>query len=227
MTPVDVPRPVEITSIAELAQGISTQSQAGAPPTGRLMIAIAGPPGAGKSTAADGLSELLNSNAPGCAAVLPMDGFHYDDEVLNERGHRERKGAPHTFDVAGLAHMLKRIRANNEGEVAVPVFDRSIEIARAGARIIPQSVSFLIIEGNYLLLNDAPWSDLASLFDITAFVDVPEDELRRRLSRRWADLTPAAAHAKLEENDLPNARLVLANSRPADYRVVQPLGSVD
>lgn len=218
MTPGD--GQVEITSIAELADRIDAHR-----PTGnRLLVAIAGPPGAGKSTAADGLADLLNRKAPGCAAVLPMDGYHFDDVVLNERGDLARKGAPHTFDVAGLDHMLERLRANNEDEVAVPVFDRSIEIARAGARIIPRSTTRLVVEGNYLLLNDAPWSNLARHFELTVFIDVDETELRRRLARRWADLSDDEADAKLEENDLPNARLVNANSRPADFQLLHSRG---
>ncbi len=211
--------PIDATSVAELADRVSDLYSK--VDTDRLVIAIAGAPGAGKSTAADSLVELLNRRSPGSAAALPMDGYHYDDMVLNERGHRPRKGAPHTFDVAGLAHTLRRLRANVEDEIAVPVFDRSIEIARAGARIIHRSVTLLVVEGNYLLLDEPPWLDLADLFDLTVFIDVTESELRRRLAHRWAELSEADTHAKLEENDLPNARLVIASSRPADVRLLQ------
>ena len=181
-----------------------------------MVTAVAGPPGAGKSTTAEALVDALNTRAPGSAAVFPMDGYHFDDMVLIERGDRSRKGAPHTFDVSGFAHMLARLRRNDEAAVAVPVFDRSIEIARAGARIIPQSVAHLIVEGNYLLLDAEPWTDLGRHFDLTVYIDVPEDELLRRLRDRWRDLPAAEADVQLEDNDLPNARLVIANSRPAD-----------
>jgi pantothenate kinase len=82
-----------------------------------------------------------------------MDGYHFDDAVLNERGMRARKGAPETFDVGGLGHMLRRLKLNDEDEVAVPVFDRAIEISRAAARLISKTVSTIIVEGNYLLLD--------------------------------------------------------------------------
>ncbi len=105
---------------------------------GRRIVAIAGPPGGGKSTVADALVERLEAARPGEAAVLPMDGYHYDDGVLRARGRRARKGAPDTFDVGGLRQMLARLKRDDEDEVAVPVFDRAIEIARAGARLIPR-----------------------------------------------------------------------------------------
>lgn len=76
------------------------------PGTGRVVTALAGPPGAGKSTAAEALADALNQLSAGVAAVFPMDGFHYDDAVLDQRGWRARKGAPHTFDVSGFAHIL-------------------------------------------------------------------------------------------------------------------------
>ncbi|WP_172294205.1 AAA family ATPase [Pseudoruegeria sp. HB172150] len=186
---------------------------------GRSVTAVAGAPGAGKSTLAEALVERLNRDDPGSAAVFPMDGYHFDDMVLEARGWRPRKGAPHTFDVGGYAHMLRRLRENAEAEVAVPVFDRSIEIARAGARIIPSTVRYVVTEGNYLLLDQAPWDGLAALFDTTVFVDVPEAELERRLLGRWAALSGDALREKMEGNDLPNMRLVLAQSRAAEFVV--------
>ena len=185
----------------------------------RRVVAVAGPPGSGKSTFAERLHAALAGRV--AAEVLPMDGYHYDDIVLNARGHRPRKGAPHTFDVDGFAAMLTRLRADDGRDVAVPVFDRSIEIARAGARIVPAATRLVIVEGNYLLLDDPDWARLRPLFDATVFLRVPEDELTRRLEARWQGYSMDAAgiRAKLEDNDLPNARLVNAGSVPADYEV--------
>ncbi|MEM0949968.1 MAG: AAA family ATPase [Pseudomonadota bacterium] len=184
----------------------------------RSVTAVAGPPGAGKSTLADRLAEALNNDASGRAAVFPMDGYHYDDMILNARGWRPRKGAPHTFDVEGFRHMLDRLRHNIEDEIAVPVFDRSIETARNSARIIDKTTRHLIVEGNYLLLDQAPWTGLADYFDTTVFIEVDPGVLRGRLEDRWKALDRDARLAKLEENDLPNARLVQAESRPAEFR---------
>lgn len=187
--------------------------------TRRHVTAVAGPPGAGKSTVAEQLAEKLNAADPESAAVFPMDGYHFDDAILNARGWRPRKGAPHTFDVGGFARTLIRLRENTEAEIAVPVFDRAIEIARNAARFIPQSVRHLIVEGNYLLLDKPGWSDLAPLFDTTVFLDVPMEELRRRLAERWSGLEGEALRVKMEENDLPNAELVVTESRAADFTV--------
>ena len=201
---------------AELADAIRSYAS-----RERVVIALAGPPGSGKSTLAEWLCTRLNDGSPGSAAVLPMDGYHFDDRVLEARGARARKGAPDTFDVAGLHHMLARLKRNAEAEIAVPVFDRDLEIARAGAQLIPQSVRMLIVEGNYLLLDRQPWSDLRDLFDVTAMIEVPEEILRARLRERWVGygLSPDQIAAKLEDNDLPNGRLVRDSSVSADFAI--------
>ena len=81
--------------------------------------------------------------------------------------------------------MLHRLKRNEEEEIAVPVFDRALEVARAGAFLIPQSVRHLIVEGNYLLLDHPPWRSLRGLFDLTVAIIVQEDILRQRLIDRW------------------------------------------
>ena len=148
-----------------------------------------------------------------------MDGYHFDDMVLVPRGWRPRKGAPHTFDVAGFAHMLARLRRNREAEIAVPVFDRDLEIARAGARMIPASVRHLIVEGNYLLLAAPPWSSLHALFDTTVMIEVAEAELRARLIARWQGygLSPDEVAWKLDGNDLPNGHVVMTESIAPEF----------
>lgn len=187
--------------------------------TRRSFVALAGAPGAGKSHVAERLAAGLARRAPGQAAILPMDGYHLDDGLLEQRGDRMRKGAPHTFDLDGFAAMLKRLAADDGRPVLVPVFDRSIEIARAAAREIPAAARLIITEGNYLLLDQPGWSELARLFDLTVFIDVPEEILRKRLAARWAGTETTEAMQKLEGNDLPNMRLVARHSRPADLRL--------
>jgi pantothenate kinase len=182
---------------------------------GRFITALAGPPGAGKSTLAEAVVAALGAQA----RVVPMDGFHYDDAVLAARGLRARKGAPETFDVAGFLTMMGRLRAG--GEVAIPVFDRALELSRAGADIVTDAHRFLVVEGNYLLVEEPPWTGLAAYFDLTGFIDVPEAELVRRLRERWAHFgkSPEEAQAWIDSNDMPNIRRVTRGSRGADVVV--------
>lgn len=183
----------------------------------RQFLAIAGAPGSGKSTTAETLQAQLEKTHPGAVEVLPMDGFHFDDAVLLKCGRRPWKGAPDTFDVGGLVSVIQRLHAN-EDAVAVPVFDRALEISRGSARLIAQDTQLVIVEGNYLLLDRAPWSQLAPLFDLTVMVDVPEAVLAERLRARWVsyDLSDAQIQEKLDSNDLPNGATVRNDSRPAD-----------
>ncbi|WP_108501207.1 AAA family ATPase [Paracoccus indicus] len=182
----------------------------------RHLVALAGPPGAGKSHVSDALAAGLQAQAPGRSAILPMDGYHLDDGLLSARGDLARKGAPHTFDLDGFGVMLDRLAADDGRKVLVPVFDRALEISRAAAREIDPAARLIVVEGNYLLLDQPGWRDLARHFTLTIFLQVPQDILRDRLLARWQDLPPDVALQKVEANDLPNMRLVCAESRPAD-----------
>lgn len=188
----------------------------------RFMLGIAGTPGAGKSTLAEQLRDQLVAQGE-TAVVVPMDGFHFDDIILNARGHRPRKGAPYTYDVPGFEHLLKRIKAR-EPDIAIPVFDRTLELSRAAADIIRAETRFILVEGNYLLLDEAPWSSLKPLFDMTLFIEVPIAELERRLIKRWLDLGFDMAYAQnwIASNDMLNINYILAHRQPADMVVTQP-----
>jgi pantothenate kinase len=182
----------------------------------RFMVAIAGPPGAGKSTLSGKLKDALGAEA----IVVPMDGFHFDDQVLNARGHRSRKGAPHTFDVAGFEVLLKRIKAR-EPNIAIPVFDRSLELSKAGADIVSADARFILVEGNYLLLKQKGWKNLKRLFNCTIMLKVPEAEIQRRLTARIISYGFDEAHARnwIASNDMPNVHTVLNESAKADLDI--------
>jgi pantothenate kinase len=174
----------------------------------RFIIAIAGPPAAGKSTVSEALRERLLAKGVS-AEILPMDGFHLDNGLLEE-----------TFDVRGFLDIIAAVRKADQ-EVLVPVFDRSREIAIASARAIAAETRFILVEGNYLLLNESPWTRLDGRFDYTIFIGPNADVLTERLTQRWTDIGMDAdgiAH-KLYGNDLPNGERVIRNSRPADLRV--------
>jgi pantothenate kinase len=187
----------------------------------RFIVAIAGPPGSGKSTLADAVVEALNSGGKTIAAAFPMDGYHFDDAILIARGDRPRKGAPHTFDVDGYRAMLDRLRNEPDKEIALPVFDRDLELSRGSARLISTKMRIIVSEGNYLLHGEAPWNGLAQAFDFTVFIRESEAELRRRLEARWLHygFTSEQLAVKMEGNEMPNVRLVLEKARKADLEV--------
>ena len=201
-----------MADVAGLAQTI----RAKAGNASRYMVGITGAPASGKSTLAENLRDALIASGE-AAIVVPMDGFHYDDVILNARGHRPRKGAPYTFDAPGFENLLKRIRAG-EKDIAIPVFDRTMELARAGADIVDDKARFILIEGNYLLLKQAPWTNLRALFDFTIYLKVSFEELEQRLIKRWLDLGFDMTYATnwIASNDIHNIREVINNSGPAD-----------
>jgi pantothenate kinase len=181
----------------------------------RVLVAIAGAPGSGKSTLAGELARRLRlQKCP--AEVVPMDGFHLDNAVLESRGLRQRKGAPESFDADGFLHLIHRL--TEAVEVVVPAFDRSRDIAIAGAAVIPASCPVVIVEGNYLMFDELPWANLAPLWTISARLDVPMPELRARLIQRWLSqgLSRAAATQRATSNDIPNAQRVMDRALPCD-----------
>ena len=205
-------------SADELAAEIETRLRDRLVGAGRFLIALAGPPGAGKSTLADALVERLNITLPDAPAVaVPMDGFHYDNLILDARNLRTRKGAPETFDASGFLALVQRLR-NATDDVAIPVFDRARDLSRASARMIEPRHRLLVVEGNYLLLDRPVWRDLAPLFDITIFLKPTIATIEERLIQRWLDhgFNRDEALTKARGNDLANAATILNESRSAD-----------
>ena len=176
----------------------------------RILVGISGAPGSGKSTLSQALSSKLNK-LEHVAAVIPMDGYHLDDSLLKDLGLLKRKGAPETFDFVGFKHLLLRVK--NEDEVVYPVFDREREISIAGAGTLKKNIRIVIVEGNYLLFDEEPWSYLSELWDYSVFLDVELTVLEQRLIDRWIDLgfSRAEAQQKALENDIQNAKRVIAS----------------
>lgn len=184
-------------------------------------MGLAGAPASGKSTLAEALARAVPR-----ACVVPMDGFHLDNAILSTRGLLARKGAPQTFDAAGFAHLMARLR--REEDVIYPLFDRSLDRAIAGAGHVSHEVETVVVEGNYLLFDSPVWRDLIGLWDLSINLTVCEETLRTRLIERWLDYgyTPDEARRKAEENDLPNATLVQEASLKADLSIAAVEGLV-
>lgn len=180
----------------------------------RVIVGIAGAPGAGKSTLA---ADLVRRHDGVRALTVPMDGFHLSNEELARLGLAQVKGAAETFDAWGFVHLLRRLRAVEE-LVYAPMFDRALEQAINAAIPVPRDVELVVVEGNYLLLPDEPWSLARPLFDLAVFLDVPAAvRVPRLLERARAGGRDAtAAHDWVHRNDEANARRVTASRDRAD-----------
>lgn len=189
----------------------------------RCLLGIAGAPGAGKSTLA---SELLEQLEPD-AVVVGMDGFHLANRVLVEYGLLERKGAPETFDAAGFKILLSRLRTNNDEVVYAPEFHREVEEPIAGAVAVSRTVTIVIVEGNYLLLDDGPWRGVRDLFDQVWYLDMDGRMRRDRLLRRHVAFgkSPEDALSWVRDSDERNAALVEATAGWADKVVRAPVAA--
>lgn len=213
------------TSVAELAELVLAL-----PP--RRIVGLAGAPGAGKSTTAEALVAHLVEGGDR-AALLPMDGFHLPQARLVELGRRERMGAPDTFDVPGFIGTLRALRAapraggpaparaddNSGSAVTAPGFDRTIEEPVPAALVFEQELSTVVVEGNYLLLEEGAWGEVAGLIDATVFVELDDGIRLERLIARHERFgkSPEAARAWALGPDEANARLIAASAHRADH----------
>ncbi len=170
----------------------------------RKILGIVAAPGAGKST----LAQALLAQFGAAVQVVPMDGFHLANSELVRLGRRERKGAPDTFDAAGYVSLLRRIQAQTAPEVVyAPDFRRELEEAVAGAIAIAPETLLIVTEGNYLLLDDAPWRSVSGLLDDIWYLEVNAALRHERLLARHMQFgrSPEQAVAWIASTDEPNA----------------------
>ncbi|WPG98475.1 Hypothetical protein R9X50_00126600 [Acrodontium crateriforme] len=202
------------------------------PASQRLMIAVSGIPGSGKTTlaakVASRLNDLHHEKLPGlasCSAVaafVPMDGYHLTRAQLSAMPDphtaHARRGAAFTFDAPAFLELVKKLReplCPESGTIYAPSFDHATKDPVADDIPIAATARIVVFEGNYLSLGTgAPeWREAAEAMDELWFVDVAHDVARQRLIKRHvasgiaSDETEAARRA--DENDLVNGKEII------------------
>jgi pantothenate kinase len=187
-------------------------------PGARTMLGIAGAPGSGKSTFAEWIRQQFG---PGQAVVVPMDGFHLGNAIIEGTPLRQRKGAIDTFDAGGYLSLLRRLARRDEPVVYAPEFRRTLDEPVAASIAIPAEVPLVVTEGNYLLAEQEPWKDIRAQLDEVWFVDSPPALRLGRLVERHVSfgMERAAAEAWAAGPDQANAVLIEA-TRPAADRII-------
>lgn len=190
---------------------------------GRILVMLAAPPGAGKSTLASFLAHLSEKDEESKPiTVIGMDGFHhYQSYILSHTINRDGKeiqmirvkGAPETFDLEKLKEYTEKISRSET--CRWPIYDRMIHDPAEGEEV---KGDIILLEGNYLLLQDEGWRDLRNYADYTVRIRADEKLLRQRLVERKLKGTMSYAHALafVENSDLYNARTVEKRSAGAD-----------
>ena len=181
----------------------------------RTLLGLTGAPGSGKSTFA---ARLQQEFGPDAAVVVPMDGFHLGNAIIDGTPLRQRKGAIDTFDVGGYLSLLQRLVRRDEPVVYAPEFRRTLDEPVAASIAVPASVPLVITEGNYLLAEPARWKDIRAQLDEVWFMDSPTALRLARLVDRHVKfgMQRSAAEAWALGSDEANAVLIGATRQGAD-----------
>lgn len=182
---------------------------------GRVLVGLCGAPGAGKSTLAERLATELGSTA----VVVPMDGFHLAASVIADDDRRDRRGAPDTFDGYGFVAAVARIGDGVDPVVYVPAYRRQIEDPIAGSIEVRPEHTIVLVEGNYLLLDETPWVQLVDRLDEIWYLELAAETVRRERLRRRHQAFGASieeAHRRAGGSDERNAVRIAAGRDRAD-----------
>ena len=213
-------------------------------PHRRILVAVAGPPGSGKTTIATHIVESLNKavsqpggnekeSPPSFAISISVDGFHYTRKQLDALPNRDeayfRRGAPWTFDVDGIVKLVTSLHdsaampISARNVVKAPSFDHALKDPVEYDIQIGAGINIIILEGNYLLLDMEKWREISELVDVRVFVDVNVDCARNRVARRHVAAGIEDAYQKglmrFDGNDALNGDIIRKNLVRYDVRV--------
>ncbi|VUC36542.1 unnamed protein product [Clonostachys rosea] len=188
----------------------------------RFIIALAGPPGSGKSTIAEEVVALVEKSPGGPSIkLIPADGFHLPLSVLRSLPNVEealkRRGAHWTFDAVATVDLIRRLR-NDAGraQVLAPTFDHAVKDPVLDSLIVDIDIEVCIIEGNYVLVDEAPWSEISNLVDDRWLITVDKDLARQRVASRHLkagiESNLPDALFRVDQNDSLNGQYVMEHS---------------
>lgn len=190
----------------------------------RVLVMLAAPPGCGKSTLLSFL-KYLSENTDGITevTVIGMDGFHrYQDYLKTHSIVRDGqkismidvKGAPETFDLDKLLDKVSQVAKGDR--CTWPDYNRMTHNPQEDAIVVDSDI--VILEGNYLLLEDDGWNRLKEYADMTISVSADIDMLRHRLIDRkiMSGKTRSEAEHFVDFSDMYNVRTVMERSADAD-----------
>jgi pantothenate kinase len=185
----------------------------------QVVIGITGAPGSGKSTTAESIASLI----PDCI-VVPMDGFHYTKAHLSSMEDPteafKRRGAQWTFDGQRFVQALKDLKSHKSGKF--PSFDHNKGDPIEEDIIVTPKHKVILVEGNYLLLDQDPWKEIKDILDFTYFMNCDLEVSNERLKNRHISVgrTPEEASERIESNDVLNAKLIQESMNRAD-KIIQ------
>ena len=208
---VDEPECITRAELLEFAVGIHATER-------RCLMGLTGPPGSGKSTLAAHVAGSLCPSPP----VVAMDGFHLAQAVIDQKGLGDRKGSPETFDPWGFVNLVERLASPAGGGVVyAPKFDRSVEEPIAGAIPVGPADGLVIVEGNYLLLDESPWTQIRPALDLCAYLEIEDATRIRRLVDRHMRYGKSRLEAErfVHSSDEKNTQLIKASRNRADFIV--------
>jgi len=199
-------------------------------PSSRLLIAVARPPGSGKTTSTTAIAAIINEKSPSTlvATVVSMDGYHRPHSYLGNLPNRGEayiwRGALWTFDSVAIVNLVRRLRTQEE-DIYAPTFDHATKDLVANGLCIPATTKIILLEGNYLLVDKKAWNEIKTIVDTCWLVTLDQEVARQRVARRHVasgiENDMESALARVDRNDTLNGVYIMEHSRQAADVIIE------
>jgi type I pantothenate kinase len=167
---------------------------------GATVVAIDGAVAVGKSTISETIASTLGRPPdPLSVRVVSTDGFIFPNRVLEARGLLMHKGFPDSYDHDALEAFVVSVRSGAR-ELRVPVYSHEIYDVLDAPDVI-DAPDVLVLEGLHA-------TRLASLVDVSVYVDADEVDIERWYTERFLRLTEARSGFYAQFSSMPHDGLV-------------------